>query len=157
MSLLRRRLASKVFNFSKCVGPRQQVARISTTDKKKEIPSTTISGNAIPKAPETAADFADLKKRNWISYGFSTEDYHTDRDYARILFFMGITVAVCGISFTIMYIPDFRRQDWVAREARLELERRERLGLPKVDRNLVSLDRIVLPSDEELADTEIIL
>ena len=47
--------------------------------------------------------------------------------------------------------------DWVAREARLELHRREKLGLPLVDKNYIDPAKIELPSDEELGDTEIII
>lgn len=43
------------------------------------------------------------------------------------------------------------------REAYLQLHRREKLGLPLVDKNLIDPAKIELPSDEELGDTEIII
>jgi len=45
--------------------------------------------------------------------------------------------------------------DWTVREAYLELDRRERLGLPLIDKNLVDPNLLELPSDEELGDTEV--
>jgi hypothetical protein len=52
-----------------------------------------------------------------------------------------------------------RAMDWHRREAFLELARREQLGLPLVDRNLVDPDKVMkqLLSDEELGDTDIII
>ena len=49
----------------------------------------------------------------------------------------------------------FRLHDWSVREAYLELNRRERLGLPLIDKNLVPPDQLELPTDEELGDTEV--
>ena len=50
-----------------------------------------------------------------------------------------------------------RLKDWSQREAYLELARREREGLPLVDGNLISVEEIELPSDEELGEFEIIV
>lgn len=51
----------------------------------------------------------------------------------------------------------FRQRDWSQREAFLELRRREQLGLPLVDANLIDVSKIELPSDEELEGTEIVI
>ena len=51
----------------------------------------------------------------------------------------------------------FRRQHWLQREAYLELERREKAGLPLIDRNLVPVEQVELPSEEELGNVEIII
>lgn len=51
----------------------------------------------------------------------------------------------------------FRMKNWVWREAFLELERREREGLPLVDPNYVPPETIELPSEEEIGDQEIII
>lgn len=51
----------------------------------------------------------------------------------------------------------FRMIDWAQREGYLELRRREAEGLPLIDPNLVSIDKVQLPEDEELGDTEIII
>ena len=50
-----------------------------------------------------------------------------------------------------------RMGDWAQREAFLELRRREALGLPPIDANLVEEDKIELPSDEELDTRNIII
>lgn len=57
----------------------------------------------------------------------------------------------------IICIYFFREFDWIAREARLELHRREKLGLPLIDKNYIDPSKIELPSDEELGDTVIII
>jgi NADH dehydrogenase (ubiquinone) 1 beta subcomplex subunit 11 len=59
--------------------------------------------------------------------------------------------------FVFTYYPDVMLRDWSQREAYLELRRREALGLPRIDRNLIDPSKIVLPSDEELGDTDIII
>ncbi|CAN8025297.1 unnamed protein product [Ixodes persulcatus] len=151
---LRRSVLYRAFNLNK---PLQlSCANISTTKKNKEVPSTTISDTGVSKPPVTVADFADTKPRYWMSYGYSETDYTMDRDYHHLVMFFGITFML-GLGFIMMYIPDFRDLDWTEREAYLRLERRERLGLPKIDRNLVDPSRLTLPSEEELEGVEIIL
>ncbi|KAH7974541.1 hypothetical protein HPB49_016507 [Dermacentor silvarum] len=152
--LLRRNLLSRLANLHKLT--RLPNASISTTPKNKEVPTATVP-DTVGKPPVTAADFADTKPRYWISYGYSTEDYHEDSDAHHTIMFTGITVVACVCAIAFAYAPDFRDVDWVEREAHLELERREKLGLPLVDPNLIDPSRIVLPSDEELGDFEIIL
>lgn len=46
---------------------------------------------------------------------------------------------------------------WAQREAYLKLREREAQGLTAIDPNLIDLDRIELPSDEELVGQEIII
>lgn len=65
-------------------------------------------------------------------------------------FFYCLKVDFC---FTIIE----RLTDWSVREAFLQVHRREKLGLPVIDKNLVDPSLIELPSDEELGDTEIII
>ena len=57
------------------------------------------------------------------------------------------------------YLLFFRNRDWTRREGYLELARRQREGLPLVDRNLIPAEKMaaMLPSDEELGDAEIII
>ncbi|CAN8001153.1 unnamed protein product [Ixodes hexagonus] len=153
--LLRRSALARVFNLNKSM--RLSCANISTTKKNKEVPSTTISETGVSKPPVTAADFADTKPRYWMSYGYSETDYTVDRDFHHVVMFLAITLVTCGCGFLMMYIPDFRNLDWTEREAYLRLEQRERLGLPRIDRNLVDPSRLTLPSEEELEGQEIIL
>ncbi|MCP9266025.1 hypothetical protein DINM_021479 [Dirofilaria immitis] len=48
-------------------------------------------------------------------------------------------------------------RDWAYREAHLEMARREKAGLSYISRDLVRPDKIVLPSDEELQNFEIVI
>lgn len=50
-----------------------------------------------------------------------------------------------------------RDVDWTVREAYLELDRRESLGLPLVDPDFIPREDIVLPTDEEIGDYPIII
>jgi len=50
-----------------------------------------------------------------------------------------------------------RDRSWEKREALMELARREKLGLPLIDINYIDPSKIYLPSDEELADLDIII
>lgn len=54
-----------------------------------------------------------------------------------------------------IHVCSFR--DWAQREAYLEMRRREAAGLPYIDRNLIPEENVVLPTDEELGETEIII
>lgn len=54
-------------------------------------------------------------------------------------------------------MPDYKLRDWSHREAFLELERREREGLPLVDPDYTKIELSSLPSDEEIGDTEIVI
>jgi len=50
-----------------------------------------------------------------------------------------------------------RDRAWEKREALLEIARREKLGLPLIDANLIDPSKIHLPSDEELGDFDVIV
>lgn len=51
----------------------------------------------------------------------------------------------------------YRMRHWAQREAFLELRRREALGLPAIDANLIDPEKIELPSEEEIGNFEIII
>ncbi|KAL1140969.1 hypothetical protein AAG570_000895 [Ranatra chinensis] len=125
-----------------------QLRAISTSDNKRD--TTGASQPACEPAPKTT-------ETNWISYGFSTKDKEEDRTYLHATFFFGITITFVFGGFVLAYRPDELGRNWAQREAFLELRRRERLGLPLVDQNYIPADKINLPSDEELGDTEIII
>jgi NADH dehydrogenase (ubiquinone) 1 beta subcomplex subunit 11 len=48
-------------------------------------------------------------------------------------------------------------RDWATREAYLEIERREKAGLPLIDPYLIPPDQVELPSEDEIGDQEIII
>jgi NADH dehydrogenase (ubiquinone) 1 beta subcomplex subunit 11 len=51
----------------------------------------------------------------------------------------------------------YRLRDWSQREAYLLVREREAMGLPLIDPNYTDESTIVLPSEEELGDFEIII
>lgn len=98
-----------------------------------------------------------LVKKKWVSYGFSEENEAEDRHTLHVTLFVVITI-VFVLGGTVMgYLPDVRGRDWAQREAYLQLRYREEHGLPLIDPNLIDPSKIILPSDEELGDTEIII
>lgn len=80
-----------------------------------------------------------------------------DINIRNYVMFFTVTIGLVGYAFVMMYFPDHRMRDWTAREAYIELARREALGLPLIDRNLVPPENVNLPSDEELGDFENII
>ncbi|VDP11027.1 unnamed protein product [Soboliphyme baturini] len=56
-----------------------------------------------------------------------------------------------------LFRPNLR--EWAFREAYMEMERREKLGLPYISKDLIDPEKVklVLPTDEELGDFEIIV
>ncbi|GFQ64662.1 uncharacterized protein TNCT_712801 [Trichonephila clavata] len=137
-----------------------RAAFISTSKKTKD--TLAFPDNIFPKKqpppPKTVEDFAETKNpKSWISYGYDEEDYELDRHQHKVVNFLVLTVLLCGATFIIAYIPDIRGKDWIYREAYLQMHRREKLGLPLVDKNYIDPEKIELPSDEELGDTDIII
>jgi len=133
----------------------QQFAFISKNADQK----TTVAAEIIPSAQSkdvTAASSTAVKK-NWVSYGFSYESEEDDLNTRNGIMFFSITLTFVGIGFYLAYFPDFRLKSWASREAFIELARREALGLPLIDRNLVPPEKINLPSEEELGDFEIVI
>ncbi|GIY73712.1 complex I-ESSS [Caerostris darwini] len=137
-----------------------KIAPISTTKKSKD--TLAYPENLFPKKqpppPKTVEDFAETKNpKFWVSYGYDEENYEKDRHDHKVINFMLLTVLVCGGTFIVAYSPDIYNQDWTNREAYIRMNERKKLGLPYVDKNYIDPEKIELPSDEELGDTEIIL
>ncbi|XP_071557487.1 NADH dehydrogenase [ubiquinone] 1 beta subcomplex subunit 11, mitochondrial [Temnothorax nylanderi] len=110
-----------------------------------------------PSYYDSAKEEAKPVKRKWISYGFSQDDEVEDRHALHQTMFITVTI-VMVLGITVMaYLPDVRNKDWAQREAYLQLRYREEHGLPLIDRNVIDPSKIILPTDEELGDTEIII
>lgn len=140
-------------NVSRCASLRikpNYIRFISTSKKNRDTATVT---NEVQDNPVCEVD----KKKNWISYGFSVTDYDEDRHFMHMILFMGVTVIFCFGGMLLAYRPDDLGRDWAQREAFLELRRREKLGLPLVDPDYIPANKIILPSDEELGDTEIVI
>lgn len=96
-------------------------------------------------------------KRKWVSYGFSQKSEVEDTHALHQTMFVCVTI-VLVIGCTVMaYLPDVRGKDWAQREAYLQLRYREEHGLPPISPNYIDPSKIILPTDEELGDTEIII
>lgn len=96
-------------------------------------------------------------KRKWVSYGFSEEDEAEDRHALHQTMFVCVTIILVLGTTVMAYLPDVRGKDWAQREAYLQLRYREENGLPLIDPNMIDPSKIILPTDEELGDTEIII
>ena len=122
---------------------------ISTSGNKRE--TTVIDVKQVRSVPKEETN------KNWVSFGFEQHDEKEDRQSMNIIMFTSITIALVGSSFFLAYYPDFQMADWSHREGFLQLRHRESNNLPLVDANLIPIEKINLPSDEELGDTEIII
>ncbi|KAK7590877.1 hypothetical protein V9T40_002490 [Parthenolecanium corni] len=114
---------------------------------------TTIALDNAPK-PEVRKT---KKNSNWKSYGFDYIDQRSDILYMHVTSFFLITVLFWGTVVLFLYYPDVDDNDWLHREAYIQLRRREILGLPLVDKNYVDPATVILPPDEELGDDDIII
>lgn len=110
-----------------------------------------------PCCYDSAKEETKPVKRKWVSYGYSNDDEAEDRHAMHLTMFVTITVVMVLGGTMMAYLPDVRNKDWAQREAYLQLRYREEHGLPLIDRNLIDPSKIILPTDEELGDTEIII
>ncbi|KAH3893162.1 NADH dehydrogenase [ubiquinone] 1 beta subcomplex subunit 11, mitochondrial-like [Dreissena polymorpha] len=136
---------------------------ISTSDKSKDLPSIAVNEPMIERADELKRleeHFADTdpnKLKNWQSHGWSDFDYDADK-FHHILTMLGLfTLCLVPASFLVMYNPDFKLRDWAMREAYLEIDRREKNGLPLIDPYYVPPGNVRLPTEQEIGDREIII
>jgi len=95
--------------------------------------------------------------RDWVSWGHHSEDIEQDRSGVHLYFFLIFTLVGGGVGWYFFYCPHKNFKDWAQREAYIRMAECDRKGLTYIDPNLVALDRIVLPTDEELGSTEIII
>ena len=106
---------------------------------------------------ETKCEAKEVTKKNWVSYGYNHESQELDKHMMHITMFMVVTlIFVCG-GFVLVYLPDFREKDWALREAYIRLREREAQGLPPISPDVVDPAVVILPTDEELGDREIII
>ncbi|XP_042891336.1 NADH dehydrogenase [ubiquinone] 1 beta subcomplex subunit 11, mitochondrial-like [Penaeus japonicus] len=131
-----------------------RAAGISTSKKNKDTVNLT---DALVGQAKTQQQTDAVAEKNWISWGFSYESETKDNTVMHLTFFCSVTLCLVFGGFIWAYMPDYRMIDWAQREGYLELRRREAEGLPLIDPNLVSIDKVQLPEDEELGDTEIII
>lgn len=131
----------------------QRDARFISTSPKK---SDTATISTTEKSNETVSQVAQ-KNKNWVYWGFDTQDKTDDENAMKATFFFSVTLCLVGGTFIYFYQPDFLMKDWAQREGFLELRRREAAGQDPVSPNYIDPALIELPSDEELGNTEIII
>ena len=107
-----------------------------------------------PPPPKSVADFADPDSTgHWTSYGFDEVDRKQDRLWSHVSLFVMATLFVPVLTFWFYYEPDhIRNNEWICREAFLELSRREKHGLPLIDPDYVPKEKMLacLPPEEEI-------
>ncbi|XP_033746415.1 NADH dehydrogenase [ubiquinone] 1 beta subcomplex subunit 11, mitochondrial-like [Pecten maximus] len=134
---------------------------ISTSKKNKDGISATIEEvssreDELKQLEEHFANRDPDSPKNYVSFGWDEVDHEFDKFTHNMTFFTGITLMVI-MMFFFSYCPDHRLKNWSMREAHLELQRREKLGLPLIDRNLVDSSKIMLPSEEDLEGVKVLL
>ncbi|KXJ69952.1 NADH dehydrogenase [ubiquinone] 1 beta subcomplex subunit 11, mitochondrial [Aedes albopictus] len=130
---------------------------ISSSQKNRDAATIDVSKKAAAKPAEPAAAAAASTNKNWVSYGFDYKSETEDRNSMHSSFFFTVTLCLVFGTFYWAYLPDPQLQDWSQREAYLELRRREAAGLEPISKDFIDPAQIVLPSDEELGDTEIVI
>ncbi|XP_065082670.1 NADH dehydrogenase [ubiquinone] 1 beta subcomplex subunit 11, mitochondrial [Ochlerotatus camptorhynchus] len=129
---------------------------ISSSQKNRDAATVDLSKKAAAKPAEPAAAAAATNK-NWVSYGFDYKTEKEDQNSMHSTFLFTVTFCLVLGTFYWAYLPDPQLQDWAQREAYLELRRREAAGLEPISKDFVDPSQIVLPSDEELGKTAIII
>lgn len=105
-----------------------------------------------PRSPKTPDDFRYPERLgHWKPLGYDYTNPVADNYYSHEYTFIFITCTMLAL-WANAYGPDLRLVEWARREAFLRTHKREALGLPLIDKNVVDPDRIVLPTEEELGD-----
>ncbi|XP_075221043.1 NADH dehydrogenase [ubiquinone] 1 beta subcomplex subunit NP15.6 [Lycorma delicatula] len=120
----------------------------------RPISTSKKNSDATPSVCEGTVSKTTSGSSKWQPYGFGRTE-EEDNIVMHTFFFCGVTLCIVFLSFFVAYAPSM--SEWEQREAFLELRRREKLGLPAIDPNFIDPSTIILPSDEELGDTEIII
>lgn len=133
----------------------QPTCSIFTSNKKKDSAAIPVSDKQV-KEVERLDNLLE-KDENWISHGYDFFDRDNDEWEHHVIMFSFITLPTAWLLLFVLYYPDPQDRAWEKREALLEIARREKLGLPLIDANLIDTSKIHLPSDEELGDFDVIV
>lgn len=105
-----------------------------------------------PRSPKSPEDFINHRKLgHWRTLGFDYTNPVADKYYMHEVLAAFFFSMVFGL-WVFSYGPDFKLREWARREAYLRTYKREALGLPLIDKNIVDPERIVLPTEEELIE-----
>ncbi|KZC04976.1 PREDICTED: NADH dehydrogenase [ubiquinone] 1 beta subcomplex subunit 11, mitochondrial [Dufourea novaeangliae] len=127
----------------------------STTVKVHDVAKRLVSSTS--KKNDNVSDLPYPVQKPWISYGFDYKNKEVDRHKMHLTTFVCVTIGLVLHAFILGYMPDVTMKDWALREAFLQLRYREENGLPLVNPNVIDPSKVILPTDEELGDTEIII
>lgn len=110
-----------------------------------------------PRSPRSPEDFRNPRRLgHWRPLGFDYTNPLADKYYYHEL--LGGFLVIGGTFFWLwLYAPDYRFKDWARREAFLRVHKREALGLPLIDPDVIDPDRVHLPTEEEIGDFEVTL
>lgn len=131
--------------------------RLISTEQQKNASAGPPKTDASVEVPKTFTADEASKSKNWVYYGWDYHNKTDDRAHMKSAFFLSITCCMVFGGLIYAYQPDRQMSDWAQREAYLELRRREKSGRAPIDPWLVDPSTMVLPSDEELANEEIII
>ncbi|VDN56342.1 unnamed protein product [Dracunculus medinensis] len=106
-----------------------------------------------------AKDQGAKMRREWIWFNRVAHDEYEDwKRYHSFMFILGTVMLVWATSWVVFAKPDWPHAgEWAYREAHLEILRREKADLPYISKDLIPPSRIILPSEEELGNFEIII
>jgi len=109
----------------------------------------------LPKSPSSPEDFRFPQRLgHWRSYGFDHTDPLRDK-WMMHEFMIAFFIGLGPVLILFNWAPDYNYAEWGRREAFLRTAKREALGLPLIDRNVIDPERMVLPTEEELGDFEV--
>lgn len=110
-----------------------------------------------PRSPSTPEDFRNPERLgHWVPYGEDYTNPIADKYYMHETMASMIFAFIVGM-WLWSYAPDYKLHEWSKREAYLRTHKREALGLPLIDRNVVDPERITLPTEEELGNFHVTL
>lgn len=108
-----------------------------------------------PRSPSTPDDFRNPERLgHWKSLGFDYTNPTIDKYMAHeavFIFMAGFLIC----TWLYAYGPDMKYKEWAKREAFLRTHKREALGLPLIDRDVIDPERMVLPTEEEIGDYDV--
>jgi len=107
-----------------------------------------------------AEDQGGKMRKDWICYGLHPTNEYLDWKLHHALMFIVFSVFIPTSVILIWYRSDWPDlKEWSHREAFLEMERREKAGLPYISKDYVDPKVVLthLPSEEELGDFKIII
>lgn len=141
--------------FGRTIAGHKTVLRLISTSPKSKDAAAVATPTAA--ASEQKTDSKAAANKNWVSYGFDFRDEANDRSAMKASYFFSVTLCLVWGTFIWSYLPDTQMRNWAQREGYLALRQREAAGQELISADYIDPSLIALPSDEDLADVEIII